>query len=253
MLKQSSAVTLPLMGHTISLGEVAIRAGDHKVIGTVRATATKRNDVIDMVGIANLFTAVVAFSLLTAILIAHVFNMVFTRRISEHRLSVSVISANNISVFSPPLAILFSHSTLVFFIPSALGFSEFNTLSFTLLPHFFGVGIAIAFFTSAHEISILQAITMLILITAFFTGRHKSARKMSVAVEVFRGCRKFLTALRTAFYRGIHSASLSLSHMLLSADGVSRRFSGVHSLADSHYFNANGAVLQELHPQRRKP
>jgi hypothetical protein len=44
-------------------------------------------------------------------------------------------------------------------------------------------------------------------------------------------------AVRTSFSRGIHGVSLSLYHMILSADGVICRRSGI-SLADHRYYTA---------------
>lgn len=52
-----------------------------------------------------------------------------------------------------------------------------------------------------------------------------------IGLEIFRSCGEHLSAIFTAFSRGIHSTSHMLTHKMMSADGVSIRRS-VISLAD---------------------
>lgn len=92
---------------------------------------------------------------------------------------------------------------------TALIFADFSGVHFAVssfrLPNLFSMFFTVVFHTS-------------------YTLRMHTVTALSVAIEVFRRGREIFTTLGTAFGGGVHSVSLSLSHILSVSGGVSAAF-----------------------------
>lgn len=247
-LQQLAAVAAPFVGQPISFAMVAMWAGNNQIFRSVRTTTGQWNNVIDMIFFANLYSTPIAFTLLVFVLALYILSCMSATNIANTGTAIALV--NTISKrFSP-----FSFTGMAF----SVGYTAFlkhrffircivfmpislSALFIVLSPQ--AIRLLLVFFVVVSPLTLSFALTFWMFLSAFH-ALNAVAMLADISSSVFAGRRwvEFgerlnLTTELARLSRSIHSVSLSLHHMLMSADGVIFRRSGI-SLADKHHYTA---------------
>lgn len=214
MLKESTLlISCPFPRQLISLADIAARASDRKIRRVIRAAFANWDDVINVIFVAYLTIAPVAFAELRIILPLDVFGGMRAAVSECFSFPIAVIGENTRPIDF--LVFLISNSNLLFMVR----YVDF------LIGNSAGI----------NSLLIFGVMTSFVCVMANFTRTNKvRLPSRRIFVKVFGSSKKISSALRASLQtlRYVqHSGSLSLSHFVVSANGVSNRRSGI-SLAD---------------------
>lgn len=267
-LQQLTAITFPLVGQLCSLAFIAVFARYYQIARIVGAAAINGDNMINLISAIKFLATPIAFLMLSLELALDVFVRICTTyllkfsassrssyptiHLYEFRMKLSAFVVRLFARFEMRKRI----QTITFSAPCVNRFAFLYIFSATYAVGFFGISLPAlpATLIVSRLILVPPALTVFFLFarmilsplgsnvaSALFTAIHMPVGFVLVFVEFDE---EFgLATVATRFGRSVHSVSLSLYHMMVSADGViCRRFG--YPLADMNHYTAKLGGVQ---------
>ena len=209
------------MREFVLFGAITGHARNHKIFGPVRAAAGQGYNVVNVISIANLSTAVVAFALLGFVLRLDIIAGMSALGIAFKCAAMKFIESERVRVFSFPSAITFLDARFEFYTVGAISLpNEFwmsGTKRASLFANTLLVGLVIVAGFLGNTFLVIGAISR----AAFLAGgfEFQRASTISITIKVFSCLWLYLAALGASLkgvVRGIMGMHQKLAFLLPS-------------------------------------
>src|SRR5260221_4894945 len=221
MLQQSSPFN-PFMQEFVFFARIARFTCQNNVAWVISSATRYRNNMIDFVGFLYRFPTVIASHFLAYVLFIYIFIGITIGLFFKNAPLMSVPSIDSLIAFGVMIAFLPGFNFIwIAFCPFFVVF--ITNLLVTMI-------VIKTYFTS--PLDIVFSPFLIVLMHTLLAVRIQSIFCFTTLRKIFRSCHFQFVAMNAALNRSFHNASLSLYHMMASADGVIFRRS-VINLADT--------------------